>query len=107
MGREPAGYILLTGYAEEEDGLFASFCPELGTASCGDTLLEALDNLGDAINVHLLGLADVGELERTLQERYIRVETIPPPMDSVEVRVPPGRVIKTYLTVIPLTANAA
>ena len=106
METEATGYILLTGYADEEDGLFASYCPELGTASCGDTLLEALDNLGEAIDVHLQGLADVGELGRTLRERQIRVGSQPPGMEGVEVRVPPGRIIKTYLNEIPLVLDA-
>ena len=106
MATGATGYILLMGFAEEEDGLFVSYCRELGTASCGDTLLEALDNLGDAIDVHLQGLADVGELGRTLRERQIRVDSQPPDLDGVEVRVPPGRIIKTYLNSIPLVANA-
>jgi predicted RNase H-like HicB family nuclease len=106
MVEEAKGYILLTGYAEDEDGLFASYCPELGTASCGDTLIEALDNLGEAIDVHLQGLADVGELEQTLRARQIRVESQPPDTNGVEVKVPPGRIIKTYLGTIPLVPNA-
>ena len=106
MVREATGYILLTGYADEEGGLFASYCPELGTASCGDTMLEALDNLGEAIEVHLQGLADVGELERTLRERHIQVEGQPPGSKGVDVRVPPGKIIKTYLNEIPLASNA-
>lgn len=106
MGNDAIGYILLSGYAEEEDGLFASYCQELGTASCGDTVLEALENLGEAIAEHLEGLADVGELERTLRERQICVQSRPPDTDGVEVRIPPGRVIKTYLHTVPLVANA-
>ena len=67
------GYIFLTGFAEEEDGQYASYCPELGTASCGDTITEALDNLREAIELNIEGLEEVGELERTLRERNIRV----------------------------------
>ena len=55
---------------------------------------------------HLQGLADVGELDRTLRERQIRVESRPPNMDGVEVRIPPGRIIKTYLNPVPLVPNA-
>ena len=69
---EMHSYWKLTGLVEEEDGLFASYCPELGTASCGDTPGEALANLREAVSLHLEGLADVGELERTLTERNIR-----------------------------------
>ena len=67
------GYIVLTGIVEEEDGQFASYCRELGTASCGDTITEALDNLREAIEINIEGLEEVGELERTLRERNIKV----------------------------------
>lgn len=67
------GYIVLTGFAEEEEGQYVSYCPELGTASCGDTIAEALDNLREAIELNIEGLEEVGELERTLRERDIKV----------------------------------
>ena len=73
MLRESTGYIVLTGVAEEEDGQFVSYCRELGTASCGDTIAEALDNLAEAIELNIEGLEEVGELERTLRERNIKV----------------------------------
>ena len=73
MAKDVVGYIVLTGVAEAEDGQFASYCRELGTASCGDTISEALDNLGEAIELHIDGLEEVGELERTLRERDIRI----------------------------------
>ena len=66
-------YIVLTGFAEEEEGQYVSYCPELGTASCGDTIAEALDNLREAIELNVEGLEEVGELERTLRERDIKV----------------------------------
>ena len=67
------GYIVLTGFAEEEEGQYVSYCPELGAASCGDTIAEALDNLREAIELNIEGLEEVGELERTLRERDIKV----------------------------------
>ena len=67
------GHIVLTGIVEEEDGQFASYCRELGTASCGDTITEALENLREAIEINIEGLEEVGELERTLRERNIKV----------------------------------
>ena len=73
MAGESTGYIVLTGIVEEEDGQFSSYCRELGTASCGDTITEALENLGDAIELNIEGLEEVGELERTLRERNIKV----------------------------------
>ncbi len=106
MAREVVGYIVLTGVVEEEDGQFVSHCRELGTASCGDTLSEALDNLGEAIDVHLKALEEVGELERTLQERNIRIDHHPPKHEGVDVTVPPGRIIMTYSSAVPPVANA-
>ena len=106
MAGESTGYIILTGIVEEEDGQFASYCRELGTASCGDTITEALENLGDAIDVHLMGLEEVGELERTLRERQIQVVSQHPGLDGVNVNVAPGQIIKTYVSVIPPVASA-
>ena len=68
MNRKPdtsQGYVVLTGWVEPEDHLFVSHCPELGVASCGDTAGEALDNLGEALAVHLEALAEIGELEQS------------------------------------------
>ena len=58
------GYVVLTGTVEPEDGMFVSYCPGLGVASCGDTVEEALDNLGDALAVHISAMEETGELER-------------------------------------------
>ena len=106
MAGESIGYIVLTGLVEEEDGQFASYCRELGTASCGDTVTEALDNLGEAIELNLEGLEEVGELERTLRERNIRIERDPPRIDGVDVNVPLGQLIKIYSVPVPLVASA-
>ena len=66
-------YIYVTINIEGEGDQFVSTCPELGTASCGDTEQEALDNLREAITVHLNALEEVGERERVFQERNIEV----------------------------------
>ncbi len=106
MAREVVGYIVLTGVVEEEDGQFVSLCRELGTASCGDSPSEALENLGDAIDVHWRALDEVGELENTLRQRNIHLDASPPDLDGVDVNVPPGRIVSTYLSAIPPVANA-
>ena len=93
-------FIVLTGVVEEEDGLFVSYCRELGTSSCGDTVNEALEKLGDAIEVHLTALEEVGERERYLRERNIPVQTRDSALDMVEVKVPLGSIIKTYSPVL-------
>ena len=63
--------------------MFVSTCIELGTASCGDTIQEAFENLEEAIAVHLNALEELGETERVFHERGIEIlrspieETVP------------------------------
>ena len=90
------GHVLLTGVVEKEGDQFVSYCRELGSASCGDTIDEALENLGDAIEVHLSDLEDTGELQKFLRERNIRIDEGPPTFDGVYVNVPPGKIFTTY-----------
>ena len=47
------GYVVLTGYTEPEDDGFNAYCPELGVATCGDTVEEVLDSLQDALEVYI------------------------------------------------------
>ncbi len=98
------GYVVLTGTVEPEDGMYVSYCPELGVASCGDTVEEALDNLGDALSVHLEALEGIGELERVLKEKRLQVITAPKPTQSVSVSVPPGKTMRAYAQPIPPVA---
>jgi predicted RNase H-like HicB family nuclease len=103
IGNEPiGGYIVLTGFVEEEGNQFVSYCRELGTSSCGDTVAEALGNLGDAIEVHLNALVETGELERVFRERNIRIDLAPSALDSVFINVPPGKIFTTYPRYVPL-----
>ena len=92
------------GTVESEDHLFVSHCPELGVASCGDTVEEALDNLGEALTVHLEALEEIGELERVLGEKRLHVITAPTPAESVDVPVPLARTIRPYAQPIPSLA---
>ena len=66
-------FIILTQTVEREGDQFVSLCPELGTASCGDTIEEAFSNLEEAIEVHLEALADIGTLYRVLEEKGINI----------------------------------
>ena len=97
------GYVTLTGIIEKEDDQFVSYCRELGTSSCGDTVDEAFKNLGEAIEVHIDALIETGELGRVLRERHIRID-IQAPFDEIEtvLRVPPGRIVTTYQREVPL-----
>ncbi len=96
------GHVIFTGVAEKEGDQFVSYCRELGTASCGDTIEEALQNLGDAIEVHINALVETGELQRVFREKNIRIDIQPPGFDEPFLRVPPGKIITTYPHQVPL-----
>lgn len=97
------GYVVLTGIAEREGGQFVSYCRELGTTSCGATADEALQNLGDAIDVHLHGLSETGQLETFLRDRNIRVHPSPA-LSDLSVRVPAKKLVTIYECAVPLAA---
>lgn len=59
---------------KETEG-YVSKCPELGVASCGDTLAEATSNLKEAIELYLenagaLGMMEDIEESLTSKEKY-------------------------------------
>ena len=103
--REWEGYVLFTGVVEKEDDLFVSYCRELGTSSCGDTAVEAFQNLGDAIEVHIKALIETGELFEVFREKHIRVDLSPLP-DEVSIRVAPGKLVTTYSQNVPVGASS-
>jgi predicted RNase H-like HicB family nuclease len=45
--------VQLTGVFWHEDKLVVSKCPELGVASCGETVEEAMANLREAVELYL------------------------------------------------------
>jgi len=61
-----------------------SKCLELGTASFGSHIEEALDNLMDATQVYLNTLEDLGECRQVLKEKGVRVYSYEPA--ELEVR---------------------
>ena len=101
-----SGYVALTGTIEPEDDGFNAYCPELGVATCGDTVEEALDNLGDAIGLQILELADIGRLERDFREKGITVKAGPLPAESVVAPVPVGKTIRVYVLPVPALVPA-
>ena len=98
------GYVVLTGYAEAEDDGFNAYCPELGVATCGDTVEEVLDGLQDALAVYLEGLAEIGELERVFAAKGIDVQGGPPAADKTAVAAA-GIAGRVY--VLPMPAPVA
>ena len=108
QGAQEGGHILLTGSAVKEEGQFASFCPELAVASCGNSVEESFANLGDAIEVYLKGLVETGELLNVLRERNIRVDLDAPtgdyrvPVQPVEPPTNDAPIYQFYRQPVPL-----
>ena len=97
------GYVALTGYTEAEDDGFNAYCPELGVATCGDTVEEVLDGLQDALAVYLEGLAEIGELERVFAAKGIAVQGSPPAADKMAVAAA-GIAGRVYVLPMPVPA---
>jgi predicted RNase H-like HicB family nuclease len=55
--------VRLTGLLWPEGDGFVSKCPELGVASCGDTVEEAMANLREAVELYLENARQLGILE--------------------------------------------
>jgi predicted RNase H-like HicB family nuclease len=62
----------LSVLVRKEGNQYASWCPELDVASCGDTMEEACNNLDDAIDLYLGTLSEEGNLLEVLGERGFR-----------------------------------
>ncbi len=100
------GYVVLTGTVQWDEVAYWSRSPELGVASCGDTIEEALDNLGEALELQLLALADIGRLEQDFQENGITVKTGPLPTEPVIVSAPLGKILRIYVLPVPALVPA-
>jgi len=100
-------YIILTFVVEREGEYHVSSCLELGTASFGRDIDEALENLADATEVYLNTLEDLGERRLVLNQKAVRVYSYKPA--ELEVRrttkFPAGSTIQP--TVIPLQPACA
>jgi len=65
--------ITLSAVIQKEDDLYVAQCPEIGTASQGTTIDEALANLKEATELYL--------------EEFPQDETSPPLLTTFEVAV--------------------
>jgi predicted RNase H-like HicB family nuclease len=100
--RQITGYIILTLVIHEEDGQFASVCPELGTASCGDTVDEALANIREATLQYLSAIDQNGTRERIFRKRNIPIYPVQPEDTRL---VPAGTKDIVSSVVLPLLAG--
>ncbi len=100
------GHLALLGVITKEDGQYVSFCPQLGVASCGDTVEEATTNLKDAVAAYVEALQETGELKGVLSERGLRVTAKSPPK-SKSAPIPTGSFVALFDQEIPLALLAA
>ncbi len=91
MGKLKPGekYVVLTIIIEKTQDAYEAVCEELGTASFGDTLREAQDNINDAIICELNALEGLGIRQRIFKEKGIKIRKypktapLPQPMDKI------------------------
>lgn len=76
--RRARGYVSLTFRIYPEDGQFVSECLELDTASCGDSVEEALENIREATGQYLNAIEANGERERVFRKKNIPIYPVPP-----------------------------
>lgn len=100
-------YIIVTFMVEREGEYYVSKCLELGTASFGRNEKEALENLGDATEVYLNTLEDLGECRLVLKEKGVRVYSYEPARLERRVTFPAGSMITIRATVMPLQITPA
>ena len=98
------GEIVLTEIVEQDGEQFAAYCLELGTASCGDTIQEAFDNLEEAIWVHLNELEETGERERVFREKNILITAWPQREQTSLLEVPLGKMLRATSHKVPVPA---
>ena len=99
------GIIFVTEIVDREDDQFVSYCRELGTTSCGDTVDEALKNLDEAVGVHLEALLEIGELHQFLRERNINIVVAPDDdLQELNLSVPLGRILSVAQHSVPIFA---
>ena len=67
------GYVALTLKVYPEDHQYVSECIELQTASCGDSIEEALENVKEATIQYLNAIEANGERERIFKRRNIPI----------------------------------
>ena len=66
-------YVVLTAVFHKEGRNWLGEVVELGTAASARSLQVARERLGEFTELHLNALVQVGECERVLQERHIKV----------------------------------
>jgi predicted RNase H-like HicB family nuclease len=87
---------------EEDEGGFFAVAPDLGVASQGESIDEALANVEEAIDEFIAGLDELGELQSFLHQRDVLVHPVPPET-SYPVEVSSGEVVTVLVVALDKT----
>jgi predicted RNase H-like HicB family nuclease len=98
------GFISVTLAVRREGKQYVSECLELGTASCGDTLDEAADNIKEATLEYLNTIERLGERERIFREKGIVLRKRRPSTIRREVNLHPNGFVGPLVTRVPVPA---
>lgn len=60
--------IIVSEQIWKESNMYASYCPELDVASCGQTVDEARKNLKEALEIFVEETSKLGTLDELLEE---------------------------------------
>lgn len=96
------GYILVTFKITKEDDQYVGNCVELGVASAGDSIEEAIEQIADATELYLNTLEEVGEKGRVLKERGITILASPSADQEVRIPVRTNEIVASRLLPISL-----
>jgi len=95
------GYILVQHLVEEaEEGGYVSTCPELGIASQGESVGEALNNLRDATYTFLNTIEQLGDREEFFRRRNIVVHSTRP-RTKMRIDLEPSHAVSAFVAAVP------
>lgn len=97
-------YVVLTAIIEPEGDNYNALCKELGVASFGNTVQEALHNLQEATSLYLDTLGDYGEDFDTLKKRGIVIREGVPAEIVLEARLSLGAFATSFVQPIGVAA---
>ena len=100
------GYVMLTLEAYREGKAYVSRCRELGVASCGDTLDEAMTAIREATTDYLNAIDVLGERHRIFAEKGIVIHKSRPKVTTSADAFPPEKDGIARRVVLPLPRAA-
>jgi predicted RNase H-like HicB family nuclease len=104
MVSPPVGYIRLTLEVFREGKSYVSRCRELGVASCGDSVEEALEAVKEATTEYLNAIETLGERHRIFTEKGIVIHRSRPRVPETQAPVAPAELTKTVVLPVPRAA---